>query len=206
VAKLPLPPSPLPVPAIIATLKTGTRLCRVYFAGGAHPSSWGGFRFYGPTKSRFDHHDPPSKVDPTRKGILYAARHPTTCLAEAFQASRIINRTSGNPRLVMFEVVRDVVLLDLTGLWPTQAGASMAISSGPRPRARMWSREIYSSYPGVEGLLYGSSMHRSQPCVALYERARTALPVVPSLDRALDDAALLSRLNQAATDLNYGVV
>jgi hypothetical protein len=107
---------------------------------------------------------------------------------------------------VVFEVVRDVVLLDLTGLWPTQAGASMAISSGPRPRAQRWSQAIYAAYPSVEGLLYGSSMHRNQPCVALYERARTALPAVPSLDRALDDAALSTRLNQAATDLNYGIV
>jgi hypothetical protein len=191
VAKLPLPPTPLPVPAITSTLRAGTRLCRVYFAGGAHPSSWGDFRFFGPMQSRFDHHDPPPKVDPA-KGILYAADHPTTSLAETFQSSRIINRTSRSPRLVVFKVVRDIVLLDVTGLWPTQAGASMATSSGPRPRAQKWSQAIHAAYSGVEGLFYGSSMHRNQPCVALYERARTALPAVPSLDRALDDAALLS--------------
>ncbi len=204
-AKLPNPPTPLPVPAITTTLKAGTSLSRVYFSGGTYAATWGGFRLFGPINARFDHHDPPPRVH-VAKGILYAASDPTTCLAEVFQETRVINRTSRSPRLVVFEVVRDVVLLDLTGLWPTQAGTSMAISSGPRPQARKWSQAIYAAYPSVEGLLYGSSMHKHQQCFALYERAKTALPAAPSFDRALDDAALSTRLNQAATDLNYWIV
>ncbi len=204
-AKLPAPPHPLPIPAITTTLQAGVRLWRVYLAGGAHPTAWNAFRFFGPTHARFDHHDLPRGVRAT-KAILYAADDLTTCLAEVFQAKRIINRTSSSPRMVGFDLARDVALLDLTGLWPTQAGASMAISSGRRDRARQWSRTIYAAYPNVEGLFYGSSMHANRPTVALYERAQTALPRTPVLDRSLDDAALRPRLSAAATRLGYGIV
>jgi hypothetical protein len=204
-AKLPAPPHPLPGPAITTTLGPGVRLWRVYFAGGTHPAAWNGFRSFGPTHARFDHHDLPKGAHATR-AIFYAADDLTTCLAEVFQAKRIINRMSNAPRIVGFDLVRDVLLLDLTGHWPTQAGASMAISSGRRDRARQWSRAIYAAYPNVEGLFYGSSMHANRPTVALYERAQTALPPTPALDRALDDAALRGRLNAAATRLGYGIV
>lgn len=82
----------------------------------------------------------------------------------------------------------------------------MAISSGRRDRARQWSCAIHAAYPNVEGLFYGSSMHANRPTVAFYERARTALPSAPILDRALDDAALLRRFGAAATRLGYGIV
>jgi len=202
--KFPNPPSPLTTPASTTTLASGTRLWRVYPAGGPHPVAWRDFRFFGPTNSRFDHHDPPATTQV--KGILYAGRNPTTCLAEFFQATRIIDRSSGAPWLVAFDTIRATPLLDLTGTWATRAGASMAINSGPRPRARRWSRAIYAAYPAVEGLLYGSSMHANQPSVALYERAQSALPAAPVFHRALSDPALLPRLNAAAGMLGYGLV
>jgi hypothetical protein len=98
---------------------------------------------------------------------------------------------------------RALVLLDLTGTWPTAAGASMAINSGPRPRARRWSQAIYAAYPSVEGLLYCSSMHANQPAAALFERAQSAIPPAPAFHRALADPGLLLRLDAAATLLGY---
>jgi hypothetical protein len=204
-AKLPSPPpGGLALDAITATLDAGTRVWRIYSTGGAHPSTWNGFRFYGPTQSRFDHHDEPPRVQ--AKGILYTAREPLTCLAEFFQATRVIDRARRASWLVGLELQRDVVLLDLTGLWPTQAGASMAINSGPRPRARQWSRAIYGAYPDVDGLLYASSMHANRPAVALYERAENVLPAAPVFNRALADRALLPRLSHAAGQLGYKLV
>jgi hypothetical protein len=202
-AKLPRPPARLPR-AAKTTLTAGTLLCRIYFRSGAHPLAWNDLRFFGPTNARFDHHDPPARAQ--TKGILYAARQASTCVAEVFQATRVIDRTSSDPWLVVFALDRDVSLLDLTGVWPTRAGASMAIGSGPRPRAREWSRAIHAAYPNVQGLLYASSMHANRPALALYERASGALPATPSVNRALSDPALLPRLTAAATALGYHIV
>jgi len=203
-AKLPDPPAELDLDPAIHVLRDGTRLFRIYFASGRYPTAWNDFRFFGPTQARFDHHDPPARTQ--AKGILYVADAPITCLAEVFQATRTIDRSRDNPWLVAFDVRRDVQLLDLTGTWPTRAGASMAINSGPRPRAQRWSRAIHSAYPAVAGLLYGSSMNANRPAVTLYERAAPALPHVPVFHRALSDPALLPRLNAAATRLGYRLV
>jgi len=203
-AKLPEPPNRLAIPPEILTRPSGARGWRIYFAGGGHPTTWQAFRFFGPTSSRFDHHDPPPALQ--ARGILYAADSPLTCLAEVFQATRIIDRVSNAPWLVAFDSARDVPLLDLTGTWPTRAGGSMAIASGPRPRARRWSRAIYATYPDIEGLRYASSMHANRPALALYERARNAVPAAPVFHRALSDPALVPRLNAAAATLGYGLV
>lgn len=203
-AKFPDPPASLSTPAAIVSLSAGTMLWRVYAAGGSHPGTWNSFGFWGPTNSRFDHHDPPPKTQP--KGIFYAAQRPLTCLAEYFQATRVVDRTSNSPWLVGFVTSRSLSLLDLTGTWPTKAGASMAINSGPRPLARKWSRKIYSTYPAVEGLLYSSSLHANQPSMALSERGIGVLPPAPVFHRALSDPSLLSRLNAAAGTLGYGLV
>jgi len=129
-----------------------------------------------------------------------------TCLAEVFQIPRSIDRRADEPWLVGFELTRDVKLLDLSGLWPTKAGASMKINSGDRPRAQRWSRQIHGAYPKVEGIYYPSSMHANQPAVALYERAVTSIPVSPLFHRALADPLLLLALKNAAADLGYGLI
>lgn len=208
-AKFPEPPAALTLPPALVVLTMGTTLWRIYSTGGAFPTAWNTFRYFGPVRSsRFDHHtaQPPAIG---AHGILYAASGASavdTCLAEFFQATRIINRTQNAPWLAGFALTRDVTLLDLTGTWPTQAGASMAITSGPRPRAQRWSRAIYAAYPHVEGVLYGSSMNANQPAYALYERALTALPAAPSVNRALADPTLLAGIAVAAGQFNYLVV
>jgi hypothetical protein len=188
-------------PAVIH-LPAGTRLWRVYARGGAYPTTWLTPRTFGPIASaRFDHHLEPARVQ--ARGILYAASAPAICLAEVFQARRLIDVASGQPWLASFRLTDEVIVLDLTGLWPTQAGASMALASGPRPRARRWSRAIYDAYPVVQGLWYPSSMHGNQPAVALYERAQAALPPHPSFHRALADPVLLPLLRRVAIAIGY---
>jgi hypothetical protein len=141
-----------------------------------------------------------------KRGITYLAKDGVTCLAEVFQKTRVIDRSRENPWLVIFETAREVQLLDLTGTWPTRAGASMAICSGSHARAMRWSRAIYAAYPEVEGLSYCSAMHKNQPAVALYERAEDVFPKSPSFHRALVDPGLLTPLLNAAHELNYGLV
>ncbi len=206
-AKFPEPPSIADLRALGATkitIPAGTVLWRVHFAGGPYSSEWDTFRTFGPTDSRFDHHIPPPHVQ--IRGILYAAKEGPTCLAEVFQATRTIDRTHHDPRLVQFRLRRGVVLLDMTGTWVTRAGASTAIHSGSRSRARRWSIAVYNAYPSIEGIAYCSSMNANRPAYALYERAATALPAKPTYNRALNDAALLPYIEAAAHRFLYAVV
>lgn len=205
--KFPEPPAAAELASLAPEWKKlpkATLLFRLYFRGGRHPSSWNGWRSYGPTSSRFDHHLPPPR--PQERAILYCATQGPTCLAEVFQDTRTVDRLGRDPWLVAFQLARPVQLLDLTGSWPTRAGASMAINTGPRPRARRWSQAIYEAYSAAEGLLYASSMFANRPAVALYERAGSALPLFPSFHRPLSDPALLEVLRHAARQLGYGLV
>lgn len=201
-------PDPPPVKSltsinpIIYTIKKGTKLYRIYFRSGPHPTTWNQFRSFGPTGTRFDHHTYPSRIQ--KRAIIYPAIDGVTCLAEVFQATRFIDRRRNDPWLAGFSLLDNLRLLDLTGLWPTQAGISMAINSGSHARARKWSRAIYSAYPDVQGLFYCSSMHQNNPALALYERAKHALPHRPSFNRALNDPVLHTVLLNAAYTLNYG--
>lgn len=183
------------------TLPAGTLLWRVYFRGAPFPTYWDTFRRFGPTGSRFDHQLPPPREQ--KRGILYAARHGPTSLAEVFQQDRLVDRTAREPWLVGFRTIGPLILLDLMGAWPTRAGASMGMCSGPRPRAQRWSQVIYQAYPGLQGLWYPSSMHGNRPAVALYERAGGALPPAPEFHRPLSDPALLAALRVVAEDLGY---
>jgi hypothetical protein len=192
------------IPADWRVAPAGAALFRVYRRGGPHPGTWNGFRFYGPLNGRFDPHELPRRVQ--ERGILYAATHPAAALAEFFQARRTINARRDEPWLVGFRLTADIRLPDLTGLWPTRAGASRAINSGLRATARRWSGAIHETYPDAGGLWYGSFMYAHAPCVALYERAAGALPTRPSFHRALADDTLRAFLETCAAVLGYRLV
>lgn len=213
--KFPEPPPAAALAAIppdIRTVPRGTRLWRIYFQGGEHPTGWSAFRYFGPTNSRFDHHLS-SAVGPGAgagmapdRGILYAATEGSVPFAEVFQEDRVIDRRRNGPWLVAFDLAAPVALLDLAGDWPTRAGASAAINSGQRPRARRWSQRIYEAYPMIAGLWYPSSMGGNRPAIALYERAARAMPGRPVFHRALADPALTAIVLRAAARFGYGVV
>lgn len=200
--KFPWPPAPAElerVPAEHRTLRTGTLVARVYARGGRHPTSWRAFRFDGPLPgARFDHH-----VNGERRGILYAARDLVTCVAEVFQSSRLVDRVADDRCLAAFGIARSVRLLDLTSDWPTRAGASQMIASGPRPRAQALARAIYDAYPKIDGLWYPSSMHGGHPALVLFERAQHALPAAADLDVPLSHPGLLPDLIRAAGSRGY---
>lgn len=210
-AKFPEPPPVATLAALgpeLCVLPAGTVIWRLYFAGGAHPTTWSQLRTWGPTDARFDAHPPPPR-NHVEHAILYGAFGPVaavTCLAEVFQATRVVERSRRSPAWVAFEITAPLRLLDLTGAWPTRAGASMAIASGPRPRARRWSQAIHAAFPEVDGLLYGSSMFGNAPCVALYERAAPAIPGRPVFHRLLSDPAMLMRLKNACRAVGYALV
>lgn len=213
--KLPLPPPELP-PLQTADLLTWTptdhALARVYFRSGAHPSTWSAFRYEGPlTTARYDHHLPVPGQG--QRGILYAAAARTSdaqaaapiaaCLAEVFQATRLVDRFDREPWLVIFELAASVRLLDLTGAWPTRAGASQKLSTGRHDYARAWSRRIYEQYDEVDGLLYPSAMYGGGSASALYERAEPALAGDPLAHMPLAHPGLRDPLRRITAHIGY---
>lgn len=205
-AKLPNPPGREELARLgpeIVVLPGDTLLFRIYFRGGTHPAHWSEFRSFGPLASaRFDHHPEPAGAHADR-GVLYAAAAIKTCAAEVFQEKRNVDTREREPWLAGFSLASPLALLDLTGDWPTRAGASMNINSGPRPRSRRWSRAIHDAYPEVKGLLYASSMHGNRPAVALYERAAEAIPRRPDVHVPLFHPGLLGGLEEIAEELGY---
>jgi hypothetical protein len=206
-AKLPNPR--LPLPALdsdeVFTLTEGTSIWRVYRTMGGHPGNWSTFRRYGPVGTgRFDHHEPPAHDDPVR-GILYGALDAPAAVVEAFQDGRLIDRFHDAPWLACFALELDAPTLDLRGAWSTRAGASRAIASGPRGRARAWSREMYAAYASVVGLTYASAMAGTSTNVALYERAAASIPAHPRLHIPLSHPGLESALNRIAQRFGYGM-
>jgi hypothetical protein len=207
--KLPDPPPLYRLAAItpeIQALPAGTRVWRVYFRGGRYPTHWDGFRDFGPTTARFDHHLPDGTGNPVPqdRAIQYAALDGVTPLAEVFQDTRTIDRIAKTPWLVAYDTLEELVLLDLTGTFPTRAGASMLINCGARAKARSWSQAFYAAYPQIQGLYYGSCMFANSPSLALYDRARSAaIPAHPVFHRALSDRALRLLLRDAAARMGY---
>jgi hypothetical protein len=181
----------------------GMLLFRIYFRGGDHPGRWREFRSFGLLASaRFDHHPEPWQLHESC-GILYAASRIKTCVAEVFQEKRTVNTREREPWLVGFSLLEGLSLLNLTGDWPTRAGTSMNINSGPRPKSRRWSRAIHAAYPEVVGLLYASYMHANQPAVAFYERAAEAITPNPEIHIPLSHPGLAGGLEEMAKELGY---
>ena len=194
------------VPAV-ATLASGALVWRLYFRAGRYPTRWNDFRHVGPAASaRFDHHEGKAPTGQDR-AVLYAAEDPTTCFAEVFQRTRVIGRRHAAPSLVAFETAAAVRLLDLTGGFPTRAGASMALMTSPRPVARNWARAFYEAWPDLAGLCYPSGMYANRRQFVFNERARASgfLPPRPAFHRALEDPSLLPVLKKIAADLGYAL-
>jgi hypothetical protein len=193
----------------LITLPAGSALARVYYTSSAHPLAWNQFRPFGPLNFRCDHHRPTVAGEPHEQGraVYYAAANAVTCLAEVFQATRRIDRVYQAPWLVIFNTLRALSLLDLTGGFATRMGASMAIHLGSRGRARGWARDLYEAFADAEGLICASSMHGGAPAFALNERALRAplFPPHPEFHRALADDVLLDPLKHAAQALGYAL-
>lgn len=205
-SKLPYPPARLSdIAPETVVVPAGTLLWRVYRAGGSHPVAWNTFRTFGPVATgRFDHHEPPPRDQPDR-GICYAADDAATAIVEAFGDTRLIDRRTHDPWLVAFAVGADLVALDLTGAWPTRAGASQEIATGRRDVAQAWSRVLWAAYPGVGALRYRSSMAGGAINTAIYERGARSLPRRPALNLPLAHPGLAHDLNRIADRHGYGL-
>jgi hypothetical protein len=205
-ARLPQPPTPaalrslLRTPEDIVAVHRGTRLVRVFAAGGRHRQRWNSFRYTGPLPhARFDPH-----AGPSGPGVLYFGLSARTSIAEVFQSSSIVDRSTRRPHLVVLRPRRTLCLLDLAGLWPTRAGASQSISSGPKTLTQAWARAIRAAYPELDGLWYRSSMDSGDPAICLWDPpSGGALPATPDVLLPLDYPGLDLPLARICAELNY---
>ncbi|WP_396908258.1 RES family NAD+ phosphorylase [Mycolicibacterium sp.] len=180
---------------------------RVHRTTGDHVLAWNAFREHGP-HLRFDPHPPPARHHPGI-GIWYGASNPTPALAAAFQNTRTIDRFRGQPYLTALKFTRPIKLLDLAtdsgGAWPTRAGGTFALSTGPHSITQRWARRITEAFPGLDGLRYNSRF-AGQPCLALFTPAASAMPTRPALSLPLSHPGLALRITGAAQKLGYLVV
>lgn len=197
----------------VVVLEGGTRLIRAHLLAGTHPASWDTFRRFGPTRSRFDHHQPPPRAHGTRSiaYVTYGDGGPrsnpfTAVLAELFQDDgggvMPFDLTRDAPHVSVFEITRRLRLLDLASGWVTRAGGNQAISSEARSTARAWARLIYlHHHSSIDGVAYHSSVWPPGRCAALWQGARSAFPVEPLKSDALDAAGLRIAVAHAAEEL-----
>lgn len=210
-----LPPAPDPgdlpdlKPTDLTVFPAGTRMWRLYFYGGEHPSLWNLFRSFGPVKTaRFDHHMAPARDQD--RGIMYGAPESReamiTCVAEVFQDTRTIDANRNSPWIASLRTTEEIRLLDVTSAWTTRAGGNQAICSGDRGVAREWSRAIYARYLDIDGIAYVSSTYGPGRAAALFERAGTKLAGRPAVNRPLNDPGLRDFLRRTAHKLNYALL
>ena len=210
-------------PGWVRELSTGVMLARIYRATGPHPAEWFDFRAYGPLDGRFDPHPLPTGEYP-QHGVMYTAVESTAarpsaapgdagasaiaaCLVEVFQQHRIIDRMSGTPTLVMFEIERPLRLLDLADSdWLTVAGGNNALVSGPRDRSREWARAIWQQYPGLDGVFAPSSLIPSARTATLWRRAHDAFPEFPEALIPLERRELTPFIDEVATRYGYTLI
>ncbi|MGO1049120.1 RES family NAD+ phosphorylase [Crossiella sp. CA198] len=213
-ARLPPPPTPAALQALlrrtedVVAVHRATRLVRIFAAGGTHPQRWNSFRYAGPLPhARFDPH--PATLDGRpiethEHGVLYFGLSVRTSVAEVYQATSTVDRRTRSPHLVVLRPRRTLRLLDLSGLWPTRAGASQSISTGPKDRTQAWARAIRAAYPELDGLWYRSSMDTGNPAICLWDPpGMSALPIAPDVLLPLDHPGLDLPLARICEELNY---
>jgi hypothetical protein len=212
--RLPQPPSPDVLKASlrqtedIVVVHSGTRLVRIFWAGGMHRQRWNSFRYTGPLPhAQFDPHplsDNGLAAASPGNGVLYFSLAVRTSVAEVYQNTSIVDRTTRRPHLVVLRPLRTLRLLDLSGLWPTRVGASQEIVSGPTSLTHAWARAIRAAYPDIDGLWFRSSMDAGDPAVCLWDPpAASALPAQPDVLLPLDHPGLDMPLQKICEELNY---
>lgn len=98
-----------------------------------------------------------------------------------------IDRVAATRAITAFSLTSPLHVLDLDSGWVTKAGGNQAITSG--------------HHPDVQGLGYRAAVFGPGVCIALWERAKSAIPAGNDLDRVLADPAMDDPVAEAAERL-----
>ncbi len=197
------PPPPLvaPNPKWFST-KSGSRFVRMY-----DPKQFNatpvGFRNHGPHK-RFDHQKEGKPAIDPQQGILYAGKTLSGCLVEIFGDTKTVQ--CGSWEVVVFEIQKDLSLLDLRGDGAMKAGSVAALcKDSDHSRSQEWSRYFYKNtflYNQIDGLIFGNA-HNDEMALALYERCQGSLNEISSI--RLAHRSLRYSLRKMASELGFVV-
>ncbi|HEY5853872.1 MAG TPA: RES family NAD+ phosphorylase [Aldersonia sp.] len=187
-------------------IDTDTIIWRVHPTRGAHVLPWDRLRTFGPVL-RFDPHPLPRK-DHAHHGVWYGAVDVPGALAEAFQATRVIDTRARTPYLTAVRFIRPLRLLDVaahgSGRWPTRVGGNFALSTAAHRIAQHWARTIRAAHPDLDGLAYRGRFAGGL-CVALFTPAAPAFPDRAETTVPLDHPGFASRLAGAADRIGYAI-
>lgn len=209
--RCPPPPQNLPALRDGDVVEWDTQVARLYDSSGDYPKSWSSFRRFGPLASaRFDHHPRPPTEHEQHSVAYVALRWVTgsgdvvdpleTAALEHFTHG-VLDRHTNDPRLALWIPTRPLRLLQLSdSTWVSRAGGNAALTSGPREISRVWSQRIYATYPTIDGLVWSSSTLPAGRVAVLYDRAESALPSSPLVNRALCEKELQTPLARISHD------
>ncbi len=195
------PPPPVVTPnPLWYTAEAGTRFVRMY-----DPSRFDakpiGFRNHGPHK-RFDHHKAGEPAEDPEHTILYAGKSFAGCLVEIFGDNRVVQ--FGKWEIVVFEIERDLSLLELRGDGAMRAGSVAALcKDSDHSHSQTWSRYFYQNqflYQESDGLIFGNA-HNDELALALYERCESSLKLISNTP--LSSKNLRSTLLKLGTELGF---
>jgi hypothetical protein len=182
------------------TAEAGTRFVRMYDPRRFNATPVG-FRNHGPHK-RFDHHEEGVPAHDPDHAILYAGKTFSGCLVEIFGDTKTVQ--CGSWELVVFEIERDLNLLDLRGDGAMRAGSVAALcKDSDHSISQSWSRYFYGNpflYNEIDGLIFGNA-HNDELALALYERCQNTLrqaSITP-----LANKSLRYILRKTAADLGF---
>jgi hypothetical protein len=177
----------------------GQSLHRIY-----DPATFGatalGFRNAGPYV-RFDHH-----VAGKKRGILYAAKTLAGSLVEIAGDRGVCSYAAH--RYTSFAPTRDLMLLDLSAAGIRHAGMLAKVTSCDHAESQPWAGYCYDNeaiYGTIDGLYYPNA-HNFDIAVALFERAKNAMPGLPSFDRKLRSRVHRAALLAAALSTNTKLI
>jgi RES domain len=140
-------------------------------------------------------------------GVLYAAEDVYTAFVETFGQSTGVNTVTttalAERSLSRVEVIRPLRLVDLTGPGLARIGADERLCSGEHEVAQRWAAAIWRHPSQPDGLLYRARHDPSRRCLALYDRAETAVRV--TLLGGMLDPALSGTLGDILDTYAFGL-
>jgi hypothetical protein len=168
-----------------------------------HLSEHPALHFAREAKSRFD--DPDGLRG--KFGTMYMGLDDYACFIECFGDSygNTLSMMSLNARNISeVKCKRPLRLVDITAEGAAWIGAAGEISAGDHQLSQHWARALWEHPQKPDGIFYRARHDLSCTCVAIYDRAKTAVKVVSAI--SLLDTTMHQRLGSMLDRYKFSLV